>query len=146
MREPDGRTDELAYAVIGAAIEVHRILGPGFLESIHEKALIAELRLRGIQFEQQKSLSVDYKGQCVGEGRADLLVEGRLVVEIKAVDALAPIHSAQVISYLRALRLPLGLLINFHVPALKNGIKRIIFSDFLGDLGVLAVQNEAVEV
>jgi GxxExxY protein len=138
-REPGERLDSLAKAVIGAAIEVHRVLGPGFLENVYDEALAVELKSSGIPFERQKSMSVDYKGHAVGEGRMDLLVDGCLVVELKAVDSLAPIHTAQVISYLKATRLSLGLLINFNVPLLKDGIKRIIVSDPLGDLGVLAV-------
>jgi GxxExxY protein len=140
-REPDKKTDELAKAVIGAAIEVHRILGPGYLESVYEEALAVELKLRGIPFERQKSMGVDYKGHAVGEGRLDLLVDGCLIVELKTVESLAPIHSAQVISYLKATQLPLGLLINFNVPLLKDGLKRIILSDSLGVLGGLAVDS-----
>ena len=138
-REPDANTDEFAKAVIGAAIEVHRVLGPGYLESVYEEALAVELKLRNIPFERQKSMAVDYKGHPVGEGRMDILVGGCLIVELKAADALAPIHTAQVISYLKAARLPLGLIINFNVPLLKDGIRRIVLSESLGDLGVLAV-------
>ena len=141
MIEPDKEVDALASAVIGAAIEVHRVLGPGYLESVYEEALAVELELRGIEFERQKLVSVSYKGHTVGEGRLDLLVGGRLIVELKAVDALAPIHTAQVMSYLKTLTLPLGLLINFNVPLLKHGIKRVILSSPLGALGVLAVQS-----
>ena len=140
-REPDRKTDELAKAVIGAAIEVHRVLGPGYLESVYEEALAVELKLRGIPFERQKGMSVDYKGHAVGEGRLDVFVDDCLIVELKTVEALAPIHTAQVISYLKAMQLPLGLLVNFNVPLLKDGIKRIILSDSLGDFGVLAVQS-----
>jgi GxxExxY protein len=136
--EPDSRTDELAKTVIGAAIEVHRLLGPGYLESVYEQALVIELELRNLPFERQKAIRVNYKGQEVGEGRLDLLVGGCLIVELKAVDALAPIHTAQLMSYLRAMRLPLGLLINFNVPVLKTGIKRIVLSD---SPGVQAVQS-----
>ncbi len=128
MREPDQRLDDLAHAVIGAAIEVHRLLGPGFLESVYEEALAVEFRLRGIPVERQKPVAVSYKDQLVGEGQLDYLVAGELVVELKAVESLAPIHQAQVISYLKALRLTLGLLINFNVPVLKNGIKRVILT------------------
>jgi len=138
--EPDKRTDDVARAAIGAAIEVHRVLGPGYLESVYEEALAVELNLRGIPFERQKTVAVNYKGHAVGEGRLDLLVDSRLVVELKAVEALAPIHTAQVMSYLKTMRLPLGLLLNFNVPLLKTGIKRIILSNPLGDLGDLAVQ------
>src|SRR3972149_10571835 len=144
-REPDKKTDELAKAVIGAAIEVHRVLGPGYLESVYEEALAVELNLRGVAFERQKRMSVDYKGHAVGEGRLDLLVDGCLIVELKAVEALAPIHTAQVISYLKATQLPLGLLINFNVPLLKEGIKRIILSYSIGDLGVLAVRSRGAK-
>lgn len=137
IREPDKQLDDLASAVIGAAIEVHRVLGPGYLESVYEQALAVELELRRIAFEKQRPIGVEYKGHAVGEGRLDLLVAGRLVVELKAVDALAPIHTAQVMSYLKTLSLPLGLLINFNVPLLKHGIKRVILSSHLGDLGAL---------
>ena len=138
--EPNKEIDGLASVVIGAAIEVHRVLGPGYLESVYEEALAVELELSGIAFQRQKAIGVDYKGHTVGEGRVDLLVGGRLVVELKAVDDLAPIHAAQVMSYLKSLGLPLGLLINFNVPLLKHGIKRIVLSP---DLGVLAVQPGA---
>jgi GxxExxY protein len=136
--EPDEHIDALAKAVIGAAIEVHRVLGPGYLESVYEQALAIELDGLGIPFERQKATVVCYKGYPIGEGRLDFLVDGRLVVEIKATDGIAPIHVAQVISYLKALRLPLGLLINFNVRLLKNGgIKRVVLSDHLGALGAL---------
>jgi GxxExxY protein len=129
LREPEREVDHFAYAVIGAAIEVHRHLGPGFLESIYESALMAELSSRSIPFERQKTVPLMYKGQSVGMHRLDLLVGRQVVVELKAVDAVAPIHFAQMISYLAATRLPLGLLINFHVRVLKDGIHRIIRSD-----------------
>ena len=129
--EPSREIDELAHAVIGAAIEVHRVLGPGYLESVYEEALAVEFQLRNISYERQKGLVVDYKGHAVGEGRMDLLVDGCLPVELKAVDTLAPIHKAQLISYLKAMRLPLGLLINFKVAVLKDGIKRVVLSDSL---------------
>lgn len=140
--EPDPACDALASAAIGAAIEVHRILGPGYLESVYEEALAVELSLRNVPFERQKPVGVDYKGHAVGEGRLDLLIDQRLVVELKAVDAFAPIHSAQVISYLKALHLPLGLLINFNVPLLKSGIKRIVLTPPLGALGGSRIENE----
>lgn len=126
--EPSEELDRLAYAVIGAAIEVHRGLGPGFLESVYQGALCVELRLRTIPFRSQTVVSVNYKGQTVGEGRLDLLVGNALIVELKAVETLAPIHSAQLLSYLKMTGHPLGLLINFNVPILKDGIRRIIRS------------------
>lgn len=128
MSEPSAELDRLANAVIGAAIEVHRVLGPGYVESVYEEALAVELELRGIPFARQIPAAVDYKGHAVGEGRLDLLVGGKLVVELKAVEALAPIHSAQVISYLKATGHELGLLINFNVALLKEGIRRIVLS------------------
>ena len=127
-REPDASTDALAHAVIGAAIEVHRHLGPGFLEEVYEEALCLELRLRQIPFERQKLVRIDYKGEYVGEGRLDLLVGDRLVVELKAVRSFAPIDKAKLISYLKAAGRHLALLINFHVPALKDGIQRVVLS------------------
>ncbi|MBN1966572.1 MAG: GxxExxY protein [Anaerolineae bacterium] len=127
-QEPDRKLHELAHAVIGAAIEVHKALGPGFLESVYEEALCVELRLRHIPFSQQPIVNVDYKGHPVGEGRLDILVDDALVVELKAVEALAPIHTAQVLSYLQATGHQLGLLINFNVPMLKRGIQRIVLS------------------
>jgi GxxExxY protein len=127
-REPEERLDQLAHAVIGAAIEVHRQLGPGYLEEVYQGALELELKLQGIPFEAQKPVSVSYKGHPVGEGRLDFLVDEILVVELKAVESLADIHKAQVISYLKATKLHLGLLINFNVTTLKNGLKRVILS------------------
>ncbi len=126
--EPGSELDRLAHAVIGAAIEVHRSLGPGFLKSVYEGALCIELDVRRIPFERQWPVAVNYEGHPVGEGRLDLLVGGVLVVELKAVEGVAPIHVAQVMSYLKATGHRLGLLINFNVPFLKNGIKRIVLS------------------
>jgi GxxExxY protein len=126
--EPNKEVDRLARAVIGAAIEVHRHLGPGFLEGVYEEALVVELALRDIPFERQKPVPVSYKGHSVGEGRIDLLVATELLVELKAVEVLAPIHKAQVISYLKATGLHLGLLINFNVPILRAGVQRVVLS------------------
>lgn len=128
MHEPDPRVDALAREVIGAAIEVHRHLGPGYLESIYEEAMAVELTLRGVAFERQKPVGLRYKGHILGDHRLDLLVGDCLIVELKAVDVLAPIHHAQVLSYLKATSLTLGLLINFNVPVLKHGIKRIVLT------------------
>lgn len=121
--------NEVSHAVIGAAMEVHKQLGPGFLESVYEEALKHEFIQRGIPFHKQQVFAINYKGMDVGEGRLDFLVAKCVVVELKAVEALAPIHSAQVISYLKATKVELGLLINFNVPVLKNGIRRIILTD-----------------
>ena len=128
LREPEAGIDQLAHQVIGAAIEVHKALGPGFLESVYEEALCIELGLRQLPFERQKIMTVAYKGYAVGEGRLDLLVDERLVIELKAVETILPIHTAQVLSYLKATGNHIGLLINFNVPVLKQGVKRIILS------------------
>jgi GxxExxY protein len=126
--EPSKEIDELAHRVIGAAIEVHRELGPGHLESVYENAMAVELGLREIAFEQQVPVSVDYKRRRVGEGRLDFLVGGVLILELKAVESFAPIHTAQVISYLKITGHPLALLVNFNVVLLKEGIRRIVLS------------------
>ena len=126
--EPDEELDRLAHEVIGAAIEVHRILGPGFLESMYEEALCVELKLRGIPFQRQVPVPVSYKGVAIGQSRLDLLVREKLIVEIKTVEALAPIHTAQAISYLKATGHQLAILINFNAAVLKDGIKRIVLS------------------
>jgi GxxExxY protein len=126
--EPSRELDTIAGAVIGAALEVHRILGPGFLESVYEDALAIELDLRRVSFDRQKAVEVSYKGRIVGVDRFDFLVEKSLVVELKAADRLLPVHQAQVISYLKATENRLGLLINFHESQLRQGIRRIVFS------------------
>lgn len=118
--------EELTGRVIGAAIEVHRHLGPGFLESIYEKALCFEFQLRNIRFENQKEITVPYKTFSLSGQRLDLLVEGLLILELKAVDAIAPIHEAQLLSYLKSTGLRAGLLINFNVQQLKMGIRRMV--------------------
>ena len=119
--------DDLSRTVIGCAIEVHRELGPGLLESAYEQCLAHELRLKGIPFEPQKVLPVDYKGVLIDCGyRLDLLVDGRLIVELKAVAAVEPIHEAQLLTYLKLAKVKTGLLIIFNVPLLKDGIKRFV--------------------
>ena len=114
-------------AIIGAAIEVHRALGPGLLESAYEECLARELELRRIPFERQKPLPLRYKGAALDCGyRVDFLVAGEVVVEVKAVDALLPIHQAQVLTYLKLGGWKVGLLVNFHASLLKRGIKRLV--------------------
>ncbi len=116
----------LTELVIGAAIEVHRQLGPGLLESVYEVCLYAELTSMKIEVQRQVVVPITYKGIVLKDGlRLDLLVDNRLVVEIKAVESLHPVHSAQVITYLKLARLPSGLLLNFNVSALRQGIKRL---------------------
>ena len=120
------RLDEITRRIIGAAIEVHRHLGPGLLESAYETCLVFELKQLGFGVEQQKPLPVVYKGIALDCGyRLDLVVEDAVIVELKAVEQLASIFEAQLLSYLRLTGKKVGLLINFHVPVLKNGIKRI---------------------
>ncbi len=119
--------NDVTREVIGAAMEVHRALGPGLLESAYEECLCHELGLRGLLFERQKALPVVFKEVMLDCGyRLDCLVSNSVVVEIKAVEALLPIHEAQVLTYLKLGGWPVGLLINFNVPALKDGIKRIV--------------------
>lgn len=128
LKEPEQEVDELARSVIGAAIEVHKQLGPGFMESVYHDALCIELDKLQIPHQREYTVAVQYKGKPVGEGRVDLVVGGKLIVELKAVDALAPVHMAQVLSYLKMTGYPLGLLVNFNVPILKEGIKRVVLS------------------
>lgn len=119
--------NELTETIIGAAIEVHRALGPGLLESAYEECLCRELRLRDVPFERQRPLPIEYKGAKLDCGyRLDVLVAGRVVVEIKAVAALEPIHEAQLLTYLRLGGWSVGLLMNFNVAVLKSGIKRMV--------------------
>ena len=120
--------DELTERVIGAAIEVHREVGPGLTEIMYEEALALEFELRGIPFQRQFEVNVSYKGKSIGATRLDFLVDGRLIVELKACESLNQVHRAQCICYLRATRLRTALLINFNVPILKDGIKRIVLS------------------
>ncbi|PAW73219.1 MAG: GxxExxY protein [Verrucomicrobiia bacterium Tous-C4TDCM] len=120
--------NELSGIIIDAAIEVHRELGPGLLERVYEASLAKELRLRGISSVRQLPQPVIYKGEELeDEGyKIDLLVEDSIIVELKTVSELLPIHHAQLLTYLRLSEKKLGLLINFHVPLLKNGIKRLV--------------------
>ena len=129
LHEPDSSAEHLAHEVIGAAIEVHRHLGPGYLENIYEEALALELQHKNMVFQRQYPIYVSYKGKSVGEGRIDLLIENTLIVELKTVDNFSPIHTAQVISYLKSLDLTLGLLLNFKTATLRDGIKRVVYTN-----------------
>ncbi len=115
----------LTDRIIGCAIEVHKTLGPGLLESIYEKALCYELGLKGIGHVQQAPIPIQYKGQSLGDLRIDLIIEEAVIVELKAVDRMDSVFQAQLLSYLKLTGKRLGLLINFNVPVLKDGIKRI---------------------
>jgi len=118
--------EQLIRRVIGAAIEVHRHLGPGFLESIYERALSHELKLQAIPFEKQVEILVPYKDISIPGQRIDLIIDEFLVLELKAVEDILPIHEAQLLSYLKSTELKIGLIINFKVKQLKSGIRRII--------------------
>jgi GxxExxY protein len=117
--------DPLTHRIIGCAIEVHKILGPGLFENTYEEALCIELKEADLSFTRQIGVPVLYKGLLIGEHRPDLVVENRVVVEVKCVECLAPIHEAQLLVYMRILRLPVGLLINFNTPVVKAGIRRL---------------------
>jgi GxxExxY protein len=118
---------DLTEKIIGAAIEVHRHLGPGLLESIYQACMEKELELQNIQYESQKSLPVDYKGLKLDIGyRLDLLIENKIIVEIKTVDSISPVHEAQMLTYLKLTNIKVGLLINFNVPTLIKGVKRLV--------------------
>jgi GxxExxY protein len=121
------RADKLSGEVIGAAIEVHRIMGPGLLESIYERCLLRELELRGVPVRSQEEVVIEYKGDVFKETlKFDVLVDECLFVELKAVQDVVPIHKAQLLSYMKLLNVPLGLLFNFHEFKLVDGISRLI--------------------
>jgi GxxExxY protein len=121
----DEEDDPLTRSVIGAAIEVHRVLGPGLLESVYQRALCHELELRGIPFRPFVRLPVRYKAVDLGDDLVlDILVDGQLVLELKAVNGIEPVHEAQLLTYLRLSGVRLGLLINFNVRFLREGIRR----------------------
>ncbi|MCB9933366.1 MAG: GxxExxY protein [Planctomycetes bacterium] len=125
----DDEIEALIQKVIGAAIEVHRVLGPGYPESVYERALCHELQLQGITHRRQVDFDVEYKGAIVGSGRIDLLVEERLIVELKAVTELPAVFKQQVVAYLKSRSENVGLLLNFNVIKLNDGgIHRIIFT------------------
>jgi len=119
---------QLTHAIIGAAIDVHKELGPGLLEAVYEECLCYEFTTRDIQFERQKPIPVVYKGTKLDCGyRTDIVVCGRVIVEIKAILAVAPVHDAVMLTYLRLSGCKIGLLINFYSPVLKDGIKRYVW-------------------
>jgi GxxExxY protein len=121
------RINELSYRVLGLCLEVHRTLGPGLLESAYEEALAYEFRTAGIHFERQREQPLHYKGLALDCGyRMDYLIENELVLELKAVSEVLPIHQAQVLTYLKLSERSLGLVVNFNVPLLKDGISRVV--------------------
>jgi GxxExxY protein len=126
-KDTKNQSDLLSKEIVGAAIEVHRHLGPGLLESAYEQALCCELSLRNINFERQKHLPAAYKGINLDCGyRIDILVDNLVIVELKAVVKMDPLFEAQLLTYLKISRLWLGMLLNFNVPVMKQGIKRIV--------------------
>ncbi|WP_303783603.1 GxxExxY protein [Azovibrio restrictus] len=125
-RDTEAPRDALTEQIIGAAIEVHRALGPGLLESVYQGCLALELGLRGLHFQSQLELPLNYKGLSLDAAyRLDLVVEQAVVIELKAVERLLPLHEAQLLTYLKLGGYSLGLLLNFNVPVLKDGIKRM---------------------
>ncbi|MBI4835425.1 MAG: GxxExxY protein [Planctomycetes bacterium] len=121
------RSNELSNRIIGAGIEVHRVLGPGLLESAYEECLCYELKQSKLSFERQKALPVIYKEIHLDCGyRIDILVEKLVIIELKSVEQIEPVHDAQLLTYLKLSGLWLGLIINFNVPILKDGIKRVV--------------------
>lgn len=121
------KEDKYSNEIIGAAIEVHRCLGAGLLESAYEECLCRELSIRGLSFERQKSLPVLYKDVKLDCGyRLDIVVERLVILELKAIDKIVPIHEAQLLTYLKLSNLKLGILLNFNVSIIKNGIKRFV--------------------
>ncbi len=119
--------NELSGRILEEAIQIHRDLGPGLLESVYEELLAYRLRKRGLRIQRQVLIPIIYEGQKMEAGfRADLIVEGQIIIEIKSVDLLAPVHAKQVLTYLRLTNLTLGLLINFNEEVLKKGIKRLV--------------------
>src|SRR5205085_4078697 len=121
------QVNEMTQAIIGAAIEVHRTLGPGLLESAYRECLCRELELKNLQFEKEQGLPLEYKGLKLDQGyRVDIIVYNQVVVEVKAVEGLLPVHEAQLMTYMRLGGWRVGLLINFNVLVLKDGIRRRI--------------------
>ncbi|MDP8234822.1 MAG: GxxExxY protein [Candidatus Erginobacter occultus] len=120
------KENDLATAIIGAAIEVHKTLGPGLLESAYQASLARELSLKNIRYEREKALPLEYKGIKLDCGyRLDFIIEGLVIVELKSVEKILPIHQAQILTYLKLLKLKLGLILNFNVEYLRYGVKRI---------------------
>ena len=119
-------TNGLTDRIIGCAIEVHRRLGPGLLESVYEAALCIEFKRAGLRYSRQIGIPVTYRGELIGEHRPDLIVEERVIVEIKRVERMEPVHIAQMVTYLRMTELKVGLIINFNCATLREGIKRVL--------------------
>jgi len=133
----------LRCRVIGCAMEVHRRLGPGLLESAYRDALVIELLLAGFEVEKERWVAIGYRGEPIGNAfRLDIVVEGQLVIEVKSVDKIHRVHIAQVLTYLKLADLPCGLLINFNVTALKHGLKRLIHPQLFTRSGSTALSED----
>lgn len=117
-----------AREVLGAALEIHRVLGPGYRENFYRKAMCVELQARRLAFEKERPVEVHYRGTLLGTHRIDLIAQGLVIVELKAVERLDPVHRNQVVAYLKATKLRLGLLINFNSALLKHGMQRVVLS------------------
>jgi GxxExxY protein len=117
--------DPLTERIIGCAITVHRVLGPGLVEATYEEALCVEMDLHGLTFCRQIGVPIEYRGKLIGEYRPDLVVERKVVVEIKSVERLIGLHQAQLLAYMRVLKLPVGLLLNFNGETLRSGVRRL---------------------
>ena len=122
----DEQTEILIRNIIGAAIEVHRELGPGYLEKVYEQAMALELKHRGLVYATQVAVAVYYKGEKIRGQVLDMVVKGKVILELKSVEMILPIHEAQILSYLKSTNFPAGLLINFKEKLVKNGIKRFV--------------------
>ena len=123
----DARINAITRTILGCAIEVHRVLGPGLLESVYQQCLVYELTKAGLRFIEQKAVAITYKGTLLeARYRIDLVVEDTVIVEVKCVDTLLPVHQAQVLTYVRLTDCPAALLINFNVPRLMDGVRRLI--------------------
>ena len=121
--------DDVTRVIIGSAIEVHRVLGPGLLERAYELALAIELAARNVSFDRQVRCPIFYRGHCVGDYRLDFVVAGLVAVEIKSVEAIRPVFVAQMLTYLRATGRQTGLILNFNVDCLRNGVRRVVLGD-----------------
>ena len=122
----DSDLNDLSERIIGCAIEVHRELGPGLLESVYETALCIELKTAGVDFKRQVGIPLFYKGELISEHRPDLIVADRIVVEIKSITRFDPIHTAVMLTYLRVAQLQVGLILNFNTPYLRHGVRRVM--------------------
>ena len=122
----DHLTENVLHECIGCAIAVHRVLGPGFMESVYRRAMRLEIAARSLECDEERRFDVRYRGEVVGQQRVDLIVQGLVVVELKAVDQVHDVHVSQLVSYLHGTGLRAGLLINFRVPILKHGVRRVV--------------------